>query len=218
MVLVKFLNLLKLLFKNIKYYIKKWFIYQRAYSGNFLWPLALILRRYKLKTISLVAAQFLTSGYILDIGTGPGLFPIEMAKNCPNVRIMGIDIESELLIDGARRAKKNGVDERVSFLKASAECLPFLDNTFDMVISTMSFHQWKNRQTGVNEMRRVLKPGGQAMVLVGKIYLLNYIRYFFDFLTRKSHKIMRKYFETAGFKGIIVKNDSDGLLRTTGIK
>ena len=185
---MKFINLVNISVENITHFVKKWFIYQRAYTGNISWPLVLLGRRYQLKEVSISVAQFLANGYILDVGTGPGLLPIEVAINCPKVRVVGVDIESELINDAIKQARKKGVDERISFINARAECLPFSDNSFDMVLSTMSFHLWKERQQAVNEMMRVLKPGGQAIILVGKCYLLKGLEHIFDFRTRKSHK------------------------------
>ena len=66
--------------KKIFAFINKGYIYFRAYTGNVLWPIALVFRRRKLQTVAFSFAKTINDGYILDVGTGPGIFPIEMAN------------------------------------------------------------------------------------------------------------------------------------------
>jgi len=51
-------------------------------------------------------------------------------------------------------------DVGVRFLQGAAEALPFADATFDLVVSSMSFHHWADQRTGLGEVRRVLATGG----------------------------------------------------------
>jgi len=198
--------------RSIKAKFKKWFfVYPKAYSGNILWPLALLLRKRTFHQAAITAAQFSAKGKVLDIGTGPGYLPVEIASACPNVHVVGIDISVYLLYDGIKRAKKRQVDTRITFVQAKAEFLPFADNSFETVQSMFSLHLWNDRQQGIIEIRRVLKPGGRAQILVGRQRLLKGFACITDFVTGKSIKDMKAFCLNAGFKEVEIK-EKEGTL------
>lgn len=136
---------MKQLFNSIRCKLIKWFIvYTKAYSGNVLWPVVLFFRQALFKQVAISITQFLARGLVLDVGTGPGHLPIEIARSSPNVRVIGIDIALELLTDGLKKAKKEGLNNRVSFMRGNIEFLPFANDTFEMVQSVFSLHLWNN--------------------------------------------------------------------------
>jgi len=197
---------LKQLVNSIRIKLKKWFIvYTKAYSGNVLWPIALYFRQSLFKQIATSTTQFLARGLILDIGTGPGYLPIEIARNSPNVHVIGVDIVLELLTDGLKRAKNKRLDDRVSFLRANVESLPFVNDTFEMVQSVFSLHLWNNRQLGISEIYRVLKPGGRVHILVGRSYLSHGLASITDYFTRRSISSIKQMCFLAGFKEVQIK-------------
>jgi ubiquinone/menaquinone biosynthesis C-methylase UbiE len=108
--------------------------------------------------------EHLGRGRILDVGTGPGYLPVRIAETAPEIEIEGVDLSRRLIGMARRRAEEAGVSDRVRFRTADANRLPFLDDSFDMVISTGSFHAWKNPVRVMNECRRVLKRGCEAWI------------------------------------------------------
>ena len=116
------------------------------------------------REVSEEIASHIDSGQILDVGTGPGYLPIEIAKRRPKVRIVGID-QTQKLIDMARRnAREAGVSHQLTFEVGDANHLRFEDNSYDMVISTGLLHSLKNPVEAIDEWYRVLKPGKQAWI------------------------------------------------------
>jgi ubiquinone/menaquinone biosynthesis C-methylase UbiE len=109
-------------------------------------------------------ASELEAGRILDLGTGPGLLPVEIARRSPRIRIDGIDLTPRLIRMAELRAAKAGVSDRVRFEVGNASRLRWPDNTFDMVISTGMLHTVKDPEGVLGECRRVLKPGGRAWI------------------------------------------------------
>lgn len=107
----------------------------------------------------------ITGGLVLDIGTGPGYVPIEIAKTAPRIRIVGIDSSKALVRRAQTNAEEAGVSDRVRFLKGNANPLHSGDNSYDLVISTGSLHAWKHPIQVINECFRVLKPGCEAWLL-----------------------------------------------------
>ena len=94
---------------------------------------------------------------ILDIGCGTGLLLARAAERFPEARLTGIDAAAEM-IGVARSSAPRGAP--VEFLQATAEALPFEPGSFDLVLTTMSFHHWADQPAALSEVRRVLVPGG----------------------------------------------------------
>jgi ubiquinone/menaquinone biosynthesis C-methylase UbiE len=191
--------------------------YYKAFSNEILWPLILPLRQQLLKRIARRLSKDLSGGLVLDIGTGYGFLPAYMAGKNPNLRIIGIDISPVLIADANQNAEFKRMADRVRFFSARAENLPFKDNTFDTILSTMSFHQWENQQQGLSEVQRVLKPGGKAVIFVGSYYLAHGLEHLTDFFTKRSHKAMNASCETARFADIKIDR-VDQILRIKATK
>jgi ubiquinone/menaquinone biosynthesis C-methylase UbiE len=104
----------------------------------------------------------LNKGCLLDLGTGPGYLPIEIAKRSPAVRIVGIDLSRKLVQMARSHASKAGLGDRLTFQFGNASRLEFQDSSFDMVISTGMLHSLKDPIKVLREIYRVLKGNGEA--------------------------------------------------------
>ena len=94
---------------------------------------------------------------ILDVGCGTGLLLAQAAERFPGARLTGVDAAEEMI----RVARASAPAEApVEFQPATAEALPFAPGTFDLVLTTMSFHHWADQPAALREVRRVLAPGG----------------------------------------------------------
>lgn len=103
----------------------------------------------------------ITTGTILDVGTGTGLLAIEFAKAIPEVHVIGLDL-SAVVLDVARdNAQMSDMSLRVSFERGDAEDMPFEDDVFDLVVSSNTLHLIRYPTRMFNETRRVLKPEGK---------------------------------------------------------
>jgi ubiquinone/menaquinone biosynthesis C-methylase UbiE len=109
-------------------------------------------------------ADFLKTGLILDLGTGPGYLPVEIVRICPSIRVVGIDLSRRLIKIAQKNALKAELHHRVHFEVGNAARLRFQDNAYDMVISTGMLHVIKNPVQVLKESYRVLKPGGEAWI------------------------------------------------------
>lgn len=123
---------------------------------------------------------------VLDVGTGRGLLAVGAAKQLPQGSVVGIDIwKTEDLSRNARAMTEaviqaEGVADRVEIREADATQLPFENETFDAVISNLCLHNIYNvpgRQKAIQEIARVLKPGGRAVISDFK-HVGNYADYF----------------------------------------
>ncbi|MBN2419734.1 MAG: class I SAM-dependent methyltransferase [Deltaproteobacteria bacterium] len=114
----------------------------------------------------LIAQQILDdyqiqSGICLDIGTGPGYMGIELAK-ISNLEIYFVDIKGETLIKTKENVTGCNLDNRLHYTEADVSALPFENNFADLIVSRGSLWFWADQIKGLQEIYRVLRPGGVA--------------------------------------------------------
>ncbi len=121
---------------------------------------ALIGRNPKSNRMVVREAGLRDSQAILDVGCGPGA---AVRGAAPHVaRAVGVD-RSEPMIEIARRRSRSAGN--VEFAVAAAEDLPYADGEFDLVWTIHAFHHWERPDDGITEVRRVLRSGGEFMVV-----------------------------------------------------
>ena len=99
---------------------------------------------------------------ILEVASGTCLCGRSLA---PYVKtVVCLDATPAMLVKGKAEAEKRSLDNMV-FIKGLAEDLPFLDNSFDIVISRLAFHHFPDPETSFREMARVLKPSGKLVLI-----------------------------------------------------
>jgi demethylmenaquinone methyltransferase/2-methoxy-6-polyprenyl-1,4-benzoquinol methylase len=101
---------------------------------------------------------------LLDLATGTGDFAIACLKLKPEI-IIGMDISSGMLEVGKQKMKKRAFDNIIDMQLGDSENLPFEDHTFDAITVGFGVRNYENLEKGLGEMLRVLKPGGQAVIL-----------------------------------------------------
>ena len=115
---------------------------------------------------ALELARLGEGGRALDVGTGTGDFALALLARSPrSAQVTGIDISPGMLEIAERRAAKAGLGPRYERLIASVESLPFADGTFDVAVAGFVIRNVGDIPRGLAEMRRVLRPGGRAVVL-----------------------------------------------------
>ncbi len=103
---------------------------------------------------------------ILDIAGGTGDLTIRFSRIVgPTGKVVLADINDSMLKVGRDRLMDRGVAGNVEFVQANAECLPFPDNTFDVITIAFGLRNVTDKDAAIRSMARVLKPGGKVMVL-----------------------------------------------------
>ncbi|WP_255193530.1 methyltransferase domain-containing protein [Natronobeatus ordinarius] len=115
----------------------------------------------EMRTEALELLEFPDDATVLDVGCGTG-FATEGLLECVD-EVYAID-QSEHQLEQAY-AKFGRTDGPVHFHRGDAERLPFATNTFDIVWSSGSIEYWPDPVRTLREFRRVLKPGGQVLVV-----------------------------------------------------
>jgi ubiquinone/menaquinone biosynthesis C-methylase UbiE len=99
---------------------------------------------------------------ILEVAPGPGYLAIELAK-LGRYEITGLDISKDFVEIARRNAKEAGVE--VEFRHGNVADIPFPDDTFDFIICTAAFKNFKDPLRALGEMYRVLKPKSTALII-----------------------------------------------------
>jgi ubiquinone/menaquinone biosynthesis C-methylase UbiE len=102
------------------------------------------------------------SADVLDVGTGPGILLVELAKRRPDLRLAGIDLSADMIELAQRNTREFG--DRVSVRVGDVVHLPFADGSFDAMTTSLSSHHWDDPVGAVPELARVLRPGGRLYV------------------------------------------------------
>ena len=119
-------------------------------------------RRWRKKVINMLVAQ--SPKKILDIATGTGDLAIEAVRLNPE-KIVGIDISDGMLAIGREKIRKLNLDRLITLQYADSTALPFENDSFDAVTVAFGVRNFDNLEKGLREMLRVVKPGGQVIIL-----------------------------------------------------
>lgn len=118
-------------------------------------------RRFAVSQLSIPAG-----GRVLDIATGTCDVALEIAAQTdPSVTIVGEDFTQGMLVQGQKKLNESAYAERISLVNAPCEEIPHPDATFDGISIAFGIRNVVDRQAGLSEMVRVLKPGGRAVIL-----------------------------------------------------
>jgi SAM-dependent methyltransferase len=104
------------------------------------------------------------AGRVLDLGCGTGSLAVKMKRLSPQAEVVGLDADDVMLDRAQMKAAAARADIR--FDRGFADELPYQDETFDRVISTLFFHHLDREQKAkvLNESLRVLQPGGELHI------------------------------------------------------
>jgi ubiquinone/menaquinone biosynthesis C-methylase UbiE len=117
-----------------------------------------------LTTVPLLVAAGINMGDALEIGPGPGYLGLEWLKDTNGTTLTGLDISTDMVEIAKRNAAEYAFTKRAKYLLADAASIPFSDNRFDCVFSSASLHEWADVRQVLNEIARVLRPGGSYYI------------------------------------------------------
>jgi SAM-dependent methyltransferase len=102
---------------------------------------------------------------VLEVGCGSGALSIRLAAD-HGLAVTAMDVDP----DEIRRARENAARvasagrAKPDFVVADVARMPFGDASFDLVVSTFSMHHWDDKEAGLAEVCRVLRPGSRALI------------------------------------------------------
>ena len=121
-----------------------------------------IHKGWRKKCVKLIADK--NPQVILDVATGTADFAIECAKLHPK-NIIGVDISEGMMSAGRVKLKTLKLDSLITLESGNAETLVYSDNTFDAIVVGFGVRNFQNLEKGLSNLYRILKPGGQLVIL-----------------------------------------------------
>lgn len=109
-----------------------------------------------------IASQLAPGSSALEIAPGPGYFSIELARRGSYI-VTGIDISRTFVRMAAKKAAETGV--KVDFRQGSASNLPIQSDSYDFLLCRAAFKNFGEPVRALQEMCRVLKPGGKGLII-----------------------------------------------------
>ena len=103
---------------------------------------------------------------ILDVCTGTAALALQFAKRINGKgRVIGVDFSAQMIRLARKKLKRLGMENKIPLLLGNAESLSFREGVFDYVTSAFSMRNLIHLDRGLKEMYRVLKPGGEVVIL-----------------------------------------------------
>jgi ubiquinone/menaquinone biosynthesis C-methylase UbiE len=119
------------------------------------------IEQYK-KLARSLAGELEEGASVLEVAPGPGYLAIELAQQ-GRFRVVGLDISKTFVAIAEANAKDAGA--RVEFHLGNASAMPFDSDSFDLIVCRAAFKNFAEPVGALEEMHRVLKPGGKALII-----------------------------------------------------
>ncbi|MEM0200908.1 MAG: class I SAM-dependent methyltransferase [Candidatus Micrarchaeaceae archaeon] len=98
---------------------------------------------------------------VLDIGTGPGVIPITISNYSKNkVIVFGLDPSKQMISIAKRKSRDI---KNIQFRLGSSREIPF-NKKFDVILSSLSLHHWKEKENSINYIKNFLKKNGKILI------------------------------------------------------
>ena len=127
-----------------------------AHLYNFSQFIPVFRRYYKFVLGDLQSFQAST---IMDVGCGTGTLLILYSNLNRSLENIGIDPSKDMIGIASKRAKSGGISQKTRFLQGSSRLIP-VDNKFDIIYASMSFHHWSQKTESISYLMKFLKPKG----------------------------------------------------------
>jgi demethylmenaquinone methyltransferase/2-methoxy-6-polyprenyl-1,4-benzoquinol methylase len=152
------------------------------------------------KRFTMDVAALRPGQHMLDVASGSGDLALKALRRVgPEGRVVMSDINARMVARGRDRLRDAGAGANCSFVQASAEALPFPDRSFDVVTIAFGLRNVTDKDRALAEMHRVLRPGGQLLVLEFSRVTVPPLKPLYDAYS----------FGVLPFMGRLVANDAD---------
>jgi SAM-dependent methyltransferase len=165
-----------------------------------------------------------THDTILDVGCGGGGTAQKLARIASEGKVCGIDFSEESVTVSKTRNKQLIKTGRVEILHGSVSSLPFCDAMFDLVTAVNTHNYWPDLVADMREVLRVLKPGGELVIIGGGYKGGKYAgrnEKFAELVNIPLHSVneLRELFSMAGYADVHIFEEHDrGWICGTGTK
>jgi len=133
---------------------------------------------------------------VLDLGSGSGIWTIDLVRHCR--KAIGIDVSKNAVDTSLKYIKNSPLKKRLEFYVGKIENLGFLEKSLDHIFSFCVLEHIHNLEEVLNEVKRILRPGGLLHVSVDSLSTIN------DMVLKTKHQ--REHFVTQYFTEELLRN------------
>jgi demethylmenaquinone methyltransferase/2-methoxy-6-polyprenyl-1,4-benzoquinol methylase len=124
--------------------------------------------------------RFFRTRRFLDVAAGTGDLAIEAAIRYPGIQVTGLDFVQAMLDQGRKKIVERGLSGRIHLIRGDALHLPFPQDAFDAAGVAFGIRNIPDKLKALNEVRRVVAPEGQVLVLELSLPQSGYFQRFYD--------------------------------------
>ena len=154
---------------------------------------------------------------MLDIGCGGGATLKRLLKRSRGAKVYGIDISEESVVK-AIKVNADVIDKQVFVQQGSAAELPYEDGTFDLVTAVETVYFWPNLPSCLQEVRRVLKPGGHFAIMVEVVDTDSKWTNVVEGMTAYPPEQLKQFLDDAGFTQTEIHRKKPSYATILGVK
>ena len=103
--------------------------------------------------------------FVVDLATGTGDVALHLSQEKNIQKIQGFDLSKKMVEIGRQKVQKKQVDHKVSLDIGDGMDIPLEDNSVDVITLSFGIRNFSNPQKGLDEIYRVLKPGGRVLIM-----------------------------------------------------
>jgi len=161
----------------------------------------------------------------LDIGAGTGDIAIEILRQAPGSKVIGIDPSEGMLQLGREKIERKGISQFITLEVGDVLDLKYRDNSFDGAITSFCIRNVTDRKRGIEEICRVVRPGGKLVILeltqptgfiMGPLFRL-YANVVMPFITRIMSSVSAYRYLTASMADFPRPETVLALMRDAGL-
>ena len=109
--------------------------------------------------------NFFNTNRFLDVATGTGDLALDCANTHQDVQVTGVDFVQEMVNNGLKKVETQNLEHRVELKWGDATNIDFIDDTFDVTAIAFGIRNIPKKEKALSEMKRIIVPDGQIMVL-----------------------------------------------------
>lgn len=106
----------------------------------------------------------ISRGICLDLGSGPGMLAMAMAREAPEMQVISFDFSGPARALAQENINEAGLSERVTITEGDVHAMPFADEYTHLIVSRGSLFFWEDLKGAFSEILRVLAPGGATYI------------------------------------------------------
>lgn len=111
-----------------------------------------------------LAVTGIDRGLCLELGAGPGMLSMAMARQAPNLEVIAFDFSADSLQIAANNIAEAQLSGQILTEAGDVHAMPFADNSVNLIVSRGSMFFWKSLPDAFREIHRVLAPGGATYI------------------------------------------------------